>query len=318
LNGGGANFKNQVLVGGKRAESKERSQTFVLKFAQDLIYPISTLWNEESNRRERIRRLLAFVGWQIWKRTVRRPIIVALFNGKQFEAYPDCPVSSGVLYTRIPNSRNILFVRKHLSGGTLIDVGANVGSVTLLLADKIQNAILFEPNAVAATRARKNLARNQLGFKVYEFALSDINGEVRFECHGAVDVGAHVVVNPSSSRKDTSVVPCMRFDDFLRQHGDPEFPVSMVKIDVEGHENSVLRGMRHFLAENRPSLVMFEYLQRTNLAETLSLFTSLGYRVFELGTDGPVTVNCRVEPLQDLFACPVERMNEIGVVEATS
>jgi len=117
----------------------------VLKFAQDLIYPISTLWNEESNRRERIRRLLAFVGWQIWKRTVRGPIVVALFNGKQFEAYPDCPVSSGVLYTRIPNSRNILFVRKQLSGGTLIDVGANVGSVTLLLADKIQNAILFEP-----------------------------------------------------------------------------------------------------------------------------------------------------------------------------
>ena len=98
----------------------------------------------------------------------------------------------GVLYTRIPNSGKILFLRKHLSGGTLVDVGANVGSVTLLLADRIQDAILFEPNSVAAARARDNLASNQLNFEVYEIALSDNNGEIRLACDGPVDVGAHV------------------------------------------------------------------------------------------------------------------------------
>jgi FkbM family methyltransferase len=291
--------------------------TFVAKFAQRLIYPISTLWDEESNRGQRTRRLCIFVGWQLWKRTVRRPITVALFNGKRFEAYPDCPISSGVLYIRIPNSRNILFVRKHLSGGTLVDVGANVGSVSLLLADKIENAILFEPNAVAAARARENLARNQLGFKVYEFALSDTNGEISFECHGAVDVGAHVVVSASSSQTATSVVQCITFDEFLRRHGDPEFPVSLVKIDVEGHENSVLRGMRQFLAEKRP-LVMFEYLQRTNLEQTISIFAGVGYQVFELGTNGPIAVTRRAEPLQDLFACPLERMPAMGLASVMS
>ena len=290
----------------------------MLKFAQRLIYPISSLWNEESNRGQRTRRLCMFAGWQLWKRTVRRPITIALFNGKWFEAYPDCPVSSGALYTRIPNSRNILFVRKHLSGGTLVDIGANVGSVSLLLADKIENAILFEPNAVAAARARQNLARNELDFEVYEFALSDTNGEIRFECRGAVDVGAHVVVNTSSSQTATNIVKCITFDEFLRQHGDPDFPVSLVKIDVEGHENSVLCGMRQFLAEKRPPLVMFEYLQRTNLAETLKIFEGVGYQVFEVGKDGPVAVSGYVEPLQDLFACPLEHMLEMGVIAATS
>ncbi len=285
----------------------------MLKVAQGLIYPISSLWNEESNQGQRTVKLCTFVGWQLWKRIVRKPITVSLFNGKRFIAYPDCPVSSGVLYTRVPNSRNILFVRKHLSGGTLIDVGANVGSVSLLLADKIENAILFEPNPVAAARARENLARNQLGFKVYEFALSDTNGEIRFECHGGVDVGAHVVVNVPDSQTATRVVQCIMFDEFLRQHGDPDFPVSLVKIDVEGHENSVLRGMRQFLAEKRPPLVMFEYLERTNLEQTISIFAGVGYRVFELGTNGPLAVTGRVEPLQDLFACPLERMPEMGV-----
>jgi FkbM family methyltransferase len=290
----------------------------VLRFAQDLIYPISNLWNEESNQGQRIRRLFIFVGWQLWKRIVRKPITVSLFNGKRFIAYPDCHVSSGVLYTRIPNSRNILFLRRHLSGETLIDVAANVGSVSLLLADTIEDAMLFEPNPVAAGRARENLARNQLGFKVHEFALSDANGEIRFECHGAVDSGGHVVASIPSSQTATRMVQRITFDEFLRQNGDPDFPVSLVKIDVEGHENSVLRGMRQFLFEKRPPLVMFEYLQRTNLAETLSFFAGVGYQVFELGANGPVAVTSRVKPLQDLFACPLERMPAMGVASATS
>jgi FkbM family methyltransferase len=290
----------------------------VLKVAQDLIYPISNLWNEESNQGERVRRLAIFVGWQLWKRIIRKPITVSLFNGKWFKAYPDCQVSSGVLYTRIPNSRNILFLRKHLSGGTLIDVGSNVGSVALLLADTIEDAILFEPNPLAAARARENLARNQLDFKVYEFALSDINGEIRFESHGAVDVGGHVSLKAPSGDATNRIVPRITFDEFLCQHGNPHVPVSLVKIDVEGHENSVLRGMQKFLVEKRPPLMMFEYLQRTNLVETLRFFGTIGYQVFELQTSGPVAVTNRVAPLQDLFACPVERMPAIGMASPTS
>jgi FkbM family methyltransferase len=284
----------------------------MLKVAEGLIYPISNLWNEESNRGQRIRRLSIFFAWQLWKRIVRKPITVSLFNGKRFKAYPDCHVSSGVLYTHIPNGSCILFLRKFLSGGTLIDVGANVGSVSLLLADKIEDAILFEPNRLAAARARQNLARNGLEFKVYEFALSDTNGEIRFESDGAVDVGGHIV-GTAGGRSATQVVQGITFDEFLRQQGDPAFPVSLVKIDVEGHENSVLRGMRRFLAEKRPPLVMFEYLQRTNIQETLEFFAGVGYHVFELGMNGPVTASSRVEPLQDLFACPLERMSAIGV-----
>lgn len=283
------------------------------KGAEGLIYPISSLWNEKSNRGQRIRRLLIFFSWQLWKRLVRKPITVSLFNGNRFEAYPDCQVSSGVLYTHIPNSRCILFLRKFLSGGTLLDIGANVGSVSLLLSDKLEDAILFEPNRVAAARARANLARNRLNFKVYELALSDTNGEIRFESAGAVDVGGHIVASDSRGKSAACVVQRITFDEFLRQHGDPVFPVSLVKIDVEGHENSVLRGMRQFLEKKRPPLVMFEYLQRTNLEETLELFAGIGYQVFELATNGPVAVCDRVEPLQDLFACPLERISAIGV-----
>ena len=284
---------------------------------QRLSYPISNLWHEESNQGQRAFRLLTFFGWQLWKRIVRKPVTVSLFNGQRFIAYPDCHVSSGVLYTRIPNSRNILFLRKHLSGGTLIDVGANVGSVALLLADKVQSAILFEPNPLAASRARENLALNKLSFRLFEVALSDSNGEVCFESHGGVDATGHVVAAVRNSEGTRRVVPCMTFDEFLRTHGAPECPISLVKIDVEGHENSVFRGMRQFLLTQRPPLIMFEYLQRTNIHETLAFLQEVKYRAFELSKNGPVRVTAQVEPLQDLFACPLERLPEFGMTDAT-
>ena len=89
-------------------------------------------------------------------------------------------MSPGVLYTRIPDSRDILFMRSHIRQGTLIDVGANVGLVTLLLAEKIQHALLFEPNPLAAARARANLELNGLRFEVHALALSDTTGTVEF------------------------------------------------------------------------------------------------------------------------------------------
>jgi hypothetical protein len=99
-------------------------------------YVLGSIWQEPSNRHQRVKRLVLFFGWQFWKRAVRQPIVVGLFNGLRFRAYPDCHMSSALMYTRIPDSSDILYLRAHMGQGTLMDVGANVGLVTLLLADK--------------------------------------------------------------------------------------------------------------------------------------------------------------------------------------
>ena len=269
---------------------------------------LGSIWHEPSNRRQRVKRLFLFLGWQFWKRVVRQPVVVGLFNGLRFRAYPDCEVSSGAIYARIPDSRDILYLRAHLREGTLIDVGANVGLVTLLLADKVQHALLFEPNPIAAARARANLALNALRFEVHELALSDTTGTVEFEDQGGVSSCNRTVVGFSTS-VPTREVPCTRLDRFLADHALP-YPISAVKIDVEGHENSVLRGMMECLRQHRPRVVMFEYLQRTNLRETMALFETAGYTVLQLTPGGAGIASAGVPPLQDLFACPNELLPE--------
>lgn len=272
---------------------------------RSLNYVLGSVWHDESNRHARLRRLFLAGGWQVWKRLVGTPVVVPLFNGFRFRAYPDCQASSAVLYTRVPNFNCLTFLRKHIEKGILLDVGANVGLISLLLADKVQHAILFEPNPIAAARARENLALNHLRFEVHELAISDQVGAVEIENAGGVDSCNRTVAGFTTSLPTISVRRST-LDRFLAEHRGLTAPISAVKIDVEGHENAVLRGMLDLLETHRPRLVMFEYLRRTNLAETLELFSRVGYRVIELKAGAPGWATAQIAPLQDLFACPEE------------
>lgn len=266
----------------------------------------AAIWHDESNHRQRLRTLARAAGWQIWKRTVRRPLTTKLFNGLRFRVYPDCTISSSTFYSRIPYSRNLQFLRSQISGGTLIDIGANVGLISILLADKIQHALLFEPNTVAAARARENIVLNRLAFEVHEIALSDQNGTVSFEDLGGANPCNRVVAQGTTNTPIVTV-PCSRLDDYLAQRPTPVAPITVVKIDVEGHENSVLRGMTRTLSEQRPRIIMFEYLQRTDLQKTFEIFSGCGYQVMFLTSSEKLErADLNVAPLQDLFACPEE------------
>jgi len=269
-----------------------------------LLYVLRSIWSDDSNRGERARRVLMFVGWQLWKRTIRLPIVVGTDNGFRIVAYPESDVSAGFIYYRIPDAQTIRFMRAHLNGGILLDVGANVGSVSVLLAGKIDHAILFEPNPVAATRARENLAINQLGFEVHEVAVSDVQGTVEFEDAGGASPCNRTVIGFETDLP-TRTVSRTTLDHFLQERSIAA-RITAVKIDVEGHETSVIRGMTQLLRDTRPRLVMFEYLRRTNLSEALGVFQAAGYTTFELTAAGPSAVQGSARPLQNLFACPEE------------
>ena len=275
-------------------------------------YALRSIWQEDSNRGQRFRRLLFFFCWQAWKRTVGTPVNARLFNGMRVRVWPDCDASAAALYYSLPSSRHLSLLRRYLQGGTFVDIGANVGLVTLLVADKIGHALLFEPNPTACKRALENLRMNGLLYEVFPVALSDTIGTVELENSGASSCNR--TVEGFATTAPTVTVPRTTFDHFLKERTAALLPIDAVKIDVEGHENSVLRGMKEFLRDRRPRLVMFEYLARTNILQTLAIFRDVGYAVFEVSASGAHRVSAdAVEPLQDLFACPNEKADEFGI-----
>jgi FkbM family methyltransferase len=258
---------------------------------------------DESNRNERALRLLRFLGWQVWKRSICKPVRVRLFNGQRFCAYPNDDISSAAIYFRIPDYREISFLRSKLNGGTLLDVGANVGLVSLLLADRIDHSVLFEPNLLALERARENLSMNKLSFKLVPLAVSDTVGPVFLEDRGGVATTNRTVSEGMATVWPVIKVKSISLDAYLRSVS-LSWPVTVVKIDVEGHENSVLKGMQACLEEFRP-IIVFEYLERLNLQEARSLLGKHRYEVLMLGADCSVHILPeRPPPLQNLVALP--------------
>ena len=87
-----------------------------------------SIWRDESNQNQCLRRLFMAAGWQAWKRVVRRPVGMKLFNGIHFRAYPDCGCSSAAFYFRIPNSLHMTFFRSQINGRYSAGCGGKCGT----------------------------------------------------------------------------------------------------------------------------------------------------------------------------------------------
>nr|WP_310525188.1 FkbM family methyltransferase [Polymorphobacter sp.] len=139
-------------------------------------------------------------------------------------------------------------------GATVVDVGANLGYFTLLMADLVGpsgQVHAFEPNSAIAKRLRQSVAVNGFAGRtvVHQLGLGDHHGLAGFHVEPGEPGGGHVV--PVSG--DGPTVPVSRLDSLGIV---PDF----VKIDAEGAEAAVWRGMAGILALRRPLTVFLEFV----------------------------------------------------------
>ena len=152
------------------------------------------------------------------------------------------------------------FLRTHnTEGWTCLDVGANVGAVTLALAKYAGprgKVYAFEPGPPNQQRLRQNLALNPAlaaRTEVLECGVGDTPGELWW----AEEDG-----NPGNallSEQGTHMIPVITLDAFSRER--PLGRVDFMKIDVEGMELQVMLGARELLQKFHPALY-FETLPR--------------------------------------------------------
>lgn len=166
-------------------------------------------------------------------------------------------VLNGGLYE--PENLNVImsFVRPD---SVFLDLGANVGIFSLQVARRLRaggKVHAFEPQAHLVDLVRRSAFLNGLG---------SLEGSGTIECHnvGASDKDAKVGFSVPAEHlgggrvvgeaKGDRVVAVVRLDGFFP--GD--FTCDLVKIDVEGHELSALRGMERILANSPRVKVLFE------------------------------------------------------------
>jgi FkbM family methyltransferase len=152
-------------------------------------------------------------------------------------------------------------VRDWVKPGMLVyDVGANIGYVSLLLAQAIEkNGQVFAFEALPANieRLKTNVSLNKLQtqIKVFHSAIVGTPSSVPFLVHSSNGMGKAA---GSAGRKEhyleEILVPGTSLDHFVYDQGNP--PPDVVKIDIEGGEILALPGMRRLLIETHPIIFL--------------------------------------------------------------
>lgn len=144
-----------------------------------------------------------------------------------------------------------------------LDVGANIGLHALQIAGALpeSRSFCFEPHPVIVGELRRNVRMS--GFdnvSVHALACGDRSGQVEFHLHGEGTYNrglSSLSVNPDMGATfRTERVEMVPLDAFLA----PEVRdrVRVVKIDTQGSELQVIRGMKELLARAKP-VVIFEF-----------------------------------------------------------
>lgn len=204
-----------------------------------------------------------------------------------------------------------------------IDVGANRGVWSVQLARSARAVEAFEPNPACVRELRRVVGGR---VRIHSVALSDHAGQatLRFDPGNTgvatIERSNTLTQNAGIRRIVEANVPVATLDSF----GFDD--VGLIKIDVEGHEEAVLRGATQTLRTGRPSLVV-ETEDRHNPgapARVEALLRAAGYAALVLHEAELVTTdearrrNLRLgapDGLNNFVFVPVERMEALGLQE---
>ena len=177
------------------------------------------------------------------------------------------------------------------SDALVIDIGANIGYVSLLASSVVVNGtvVAFEPGIVALERLHQNLALNpSLKIIVIPKALGNQVRECAYYPSSDENLGMSGLTPAENFSGKKDVVAMTTLDLVAAEQGWPK--IDVVKLDVEGAELLVLQGMKSILTNFRPSL--FIEIASSNLArfhhnskQLMDYLGSFDYQSFEiLGT----------------------------------
>ncbi len=177
----------------------------------------------------------------------------------------------------------------------IFDIGTNFGYYTLLAIQNNKNAIVysFEPAPATFEMFNENLILN--GFSTdncFNLGVSDSAGRFRLYLADDDNSGMTSLAMPASFSGKEVMIDVVSIDDFVDQKEIRE--MQLVKIDVEGNELNVLKGMEKTLNEFKPILfieMVEQNLKKFNhsLSDIYGFLDNHNYQCFEVNQTGNLT-----------------------------
>ena len=171
-------------------------------------------------------------------------------------------------------------------GNIVVDVGANIGLHTLNMARIVGNAgqvLAFEPDPSNFEILKKNAKLNNYKNIILEQkAVGDKHG--RTTLYQSDHPGKHRIFPQTEQAKSQVQVELTNLDNYF--DSDMIDKINFIKIDVEGMEFGVLKGMKNILKNNKNIKILFEFVPKDTIEagfipiELLNYLKSNGFKLY--------------------------------------
>jgi FkbM family methyltransferase len=152
-------------------------------------------------------------------------------------------------------------------GDVFLDLGANIGYFSLLVANNSPSAkvISFEPVRGLFQNMNENISLNNIkNILTVNAAVGEISEEKELFVSASDNLGMSSFHQPGNYSGKTEKVKVVAIDDWFKTSGLSR--IDIIKLDIEGSELAALKGMKEVLQKQKPILIV-----EVN-PETLSMF----------------------------------------------
>jgi FkbM family methyltransferase len=213
-------------------------------------------------------RLLRRLQWSLIHHGPRRDITVEAYNGRLTFDSRDRIIGKKLWVERAYEREYIEAVAALLreqellrGGGTVVDVGANIGMICIALLRKrlFERGLAFEPAPDNVRLLRRNIADNHLDDCVtaFPYALTSMDGTLELEL-AAENSGDNRVrrdASPGEYDEDaraTVQVQARTLDSALAAASVDAADISLIWVDIQGHDADFLIGARNVIRPRLP------------------------------------------------------------------
>lgn len=208
------------------------------------------------------------------------PFVYTGAKGLRFNLHPGEYIDGDIYVEGIYELYYLRHIARNYGGGTLLDVGANIGNHALYLADAFDAVHCFEPDPAIADRLAANAALNAIPLHIHRVGLGAVDAELPFYPTEEGNLGTGSFAPRFGDAVTT--LPVRNGDTYLAAAAIRD--VSFIKIDVEGFELQVIEGLRHTIERDLPTIVLEFDGELNDFAVLQGLLP--GYHFLELTSDG--------------------------------
>jgi len=197
--------------------------------------------------------------------------------------------------------RDLLHVHPGIVGdGEVLDIGANIGYTAAVLARVIKpgrKVFAFEPEPFNFGLLQRVANRREFRDKIVpaQLAVGSADGTINLWINDHHHADHRVITNEfrtaHASANEVSV-SMVSIDSFVRSNPGP---ISFVKIDVQGYELEVCKGMEETLRQNAEITVVLEFTPSSmremgfDPLHLIDFFASRAFKVYEIHSRGKLT-----------------------------